>query len=235
MTDSLHSVNIRIPQKEARPLLGLLLTALLLVGFGLLAAAVHGGGIAEFDRAVLLMLRTSETSADPIGPAWLEEVGRDVTSLGSFVFLGFLLAVVAVYLLLVRRRAEAVLLLVCVLGGTLMSTFLKMAFERPRPELPHAARVFTASFPSGHATLSALTFLTVAALLMQATQDTRLKVFFMSVAVFLTVTVGLSRLYLGVHYASDVLAGWCVGSAWAVLCWTVALWLQQREGWRRET
>lgn len=223
-----RSLKNRISREEARPLLRISLGATLLAAFGVVVAAVLGGGTAAFDRAVLLLLRADGNAADPIGPAWLEEVGRDVTALGSFVFLGFLLFAVVGYLTLVRKRGAAVLLLVSVLGGTLMSTLLKMAFERPRPDLPHAARVFTASFPSGHATLSAVTFLTMGALLMRVTDDRRVKTYFMAIAVFLTVVVGLSRLYLGVHYPSDVLAGWCVGSAWAVLCWAGALWLQRR-------
>jgi undecaprenyl-diphosphatase len=115
-----------------------------------------------------------------------------------------------------------------VLGGTAISSLLKMGFDRPRPDIPHAARVFTASFPSGHATLSAVTFLTLGSLLTRVTADRRVKIYFMALAVFLTVLVGVSRVYLGVHFPSDVLAGWCVGAAWAVLCWAGALWSQQR-------
>ena len=130
-------------------------------------------------------------------------------------------------MLLVRKRAHALLMAVAVLGGTVISTLLKLGFDRPRPDIPHAARVFTASFPSGHAMLSAVTFLTLGALLTRVNADRRVKAYFMVLAVFLTIIVGLSRLYLGVHYPSDVLAGWCVGAAWAVLCWSGVLWLQQ--------
>jgi undecaprenyl-diphosphatase len=119
-------------------------------------------------------------------------------------------------------------MVVAVLGGEILSTILKMAFDRPRPDIPHAARVFTASFPSGHAMLSAVTFLTLGALLTRVNADQRVKTYFMALAVFLTVIVGLSRIYLGVHYPTDVLAGWCVGAAWAILCWSGAYWLQQQ-------
>ena len=116
-----------------------------------------------------------------------------------------------------------------VLGGEIIGTVLKIGFHRPRPELvAHSARVFTASFPSAHAILSAVTFLTIGALLTRAHADRRVKIYFMALAVLLTVAVGLSRVYLGVHYPTDVLAGWCVGAAWAALCWVVALWLQVR-------
>ena len=102
-------------------------------------------------------------------------------------------------------------------------------FDRPRPDLTGVARVFTASFPSGHAMLSAVSFLTLGALLAQGSADTRVKAYIAVLAIFLTVAVGTTRVYLGVHHATDVLAGWCVGSAWALLCWTVAEWLRLRE------
>jgi len=202
--------------------------AALLLGFGLLAEEVLKGDPSGFDLAVIMSLRSGGNLADPIGPPWLEELGRDVTALGSFAFLGIVFVASVGYLLLVRMRALALLMAVAVLGGTTISTLLKMGFDRPRPDIPHAARVFTASFPSGHALLSAVTFLTLGALLTRVTSERRIKAYFMVLAVSLTVLVGLSRLYLGVHYPSDVLAGWCVGSAWAVLCWAGALWLQQR-------
>jgi undecaprenyl-diphosphatase len=127
------------------------------------------------------------------------------------------------------KRAAALLVFVAVDGGLLLSTLLKMEFDRPRPDLvAHAVRVYTASFPSGHATLSAVTYLTLGALLTRVVPKRRIKVFFMGLAIFLTLVVGASRVYLGVHWPSDVLAGWCVGAAWASLCWFVALQLQRR-------
>jgi undecaprenyl-diphosphatase len=106
---------------------------------------------------------------------------------------------------------------------------LKIGFGRPRPELvAHSVRVFSASFPSGHAILSAVMFLTIGAVLTRAHADRRVKMYFMGLAVLLTVTVGLSRVYLGVHHPTDVLAGWCLGAAWAALGWITVLWLQAR-------
>jgi undecaprenyl-diphosphatase len=84
-----------------------------------------------------------------------------------------------------------------------------------------AANVFTASFPSGHAALSAITYLTMAALLARMTASRRLRYYLMAVAATLTCLIGVSRIYLGVHYPTDILAGWCIGSAWALLCWAV--------------
>ena len=222
------SVLARLGRDEIGLLIAVFAVASLALGFGLLAEEVMEGDTAGFDRAIIMALRSGGNPADPLGPAWLEEMGRDVTALGSFAFLGFVFLATVGYLLLVRKRALALLMSAAVLGGVALSTALKLGFDRPRPDIPHAARVFTASFPSGHAMLSTITFLTLGAVLTRANADRRVKTYFMAVAVLLTVMVGISRLYLGVHYPSDVLAGWCVGAAWAVLCWTAALWLQRR-------
>jgi len=214
-------------RREVGLIAALFVAAALVLGFGLLADEVVEGDTADFDHAVASAFRSAGDSNDPIGPVWLEEVGRDVTSLGSFAFLGFLSLAVASYLLLIRQVALAALMAVAVLGGMAISSLLKVGFDRPRPDVPHLARVFTASFPSGHAMLSAIVFLTLGALLARVSPDRRVKTYFVGLAVFLTVAVGVSRVYLGVHYASDVLAGWCVGAAWSLLCWTGALWLQR--------
>lgn len=227
------------PPNLARPRIGViwlcaggLLVAGLVLGFGLVAEEVLEGDTTGFDRAIMLALRSPTNPSSPLGPPWLQEAARDVTSLGSVVFLGFVLFAVVGYLLLVKKRALAVLTGGAVLGGQLLGTALKSTFDRPRPDIPHVTRVFTASFPSGHAMLSAITFLTVGALLAHATPDWRVKSYFMALALILTVAVGASRVYLAVHYPTDVLAGWCIGTGWAILCWTIALWVE-RNGWRR--
>lgn len=202
--------------------------AALLLLFGAIAEEVVEGETHRLDRAVLMSFRTAANPADLIGPDWFEEMVRDVTALGSYAFVIIIVTAATGYLLMIRKLGLALLLLAAEAGGMLFSTLLKEMFDRPRPDLEHAARVFTASFPSGHATLSAVTFLTLGALLTRVTDDRKSKLYFMGTAIILTIMVGLSRLYLGVHYPSDILAGWCIGSAWAVLCWGGALWLQRR-------
>lgn len=209
-------------------LTGLAGVAVLVVLFLQLADEVAEGATKAFDNAVLLAFRVPGNPADPIGPAWVEEMARDVTSLGSFAVLGLLVAGVVLYLLLDRRRGTALFVMVCVLGGTAISTVLKMSYDRPRPQLTEVARVFTPSFPSGHSMLSAVTYLTLGALLAEAVAGKRLKGYFIGVAVVLTVLVGISRIYLGVHYPTDVLAGWAMGSGWAAFCLVVASWLRRR-------
>ncbi|MCF1505998.1 phosphatase PAP2 family protein [Afifella sp. H1R] len=219
---------VQLARKEIGPLAALLVAAALILSFSYLAMEVLEGDTAAFDRAFILALRTSGSLADPIGPAWLEEMGRDATALGSYAFLGFVFFSTLGYLILLRKRSAAVLMTVAVLGGAVLSMIFKLGLDRARPDLPHAARVFTASFPSGHTTLSTVTFLTLGALLTRVHAERRFKIYFMTLAVILTISVGLSRLYLGVHYPTDVLAGWSLGAAWAILCWMVALWLQHQ-------
>lgn len=157
----------------------------------------------------------------------MQEAARDVTSLGSNVVLVIMTVAVVGYLFLTRRPGIACLMLIAVLGGLALNSLLKFAFARPRPNLvTPAARVFTTSFPSGHATLSAIAYLTIGALLARAYPALPVSLYFMSLATFLTVLIGLSRIYLGVHYPTDILGGWCIGAAWATACWVLMAWLQ---------
>ena len=213
--------------REFAVLLGLLLAAAALLGFAALAGEVLEGDTHAFDRAVMLALRNPADPSDPIGPRWLEEVARDVTSLGgNAILLAVTLAVIG-FLVLLRRRSAALLVAISVGGGTALSSLLKLGFQRPRPDLvPHAVEVYTASFPSGHAMLSAVTYLTLGALLMRVQPLWRVKLYVLALAVLTTLLVGTSRVYLGVHWPTDVLAGWCVGAGWALLCWLGALRLQ---------
>ncbi len=202
-----------------------LLACLLAAAFGYLADRVAKGDTLAFDQSVLA---ATMTDGHPLGPAWLQEAGRDVTALGSFSVLGLVTVATVGYLLLVRRRGQAWLMAVAVLGGVGLSSVLKLSFDRPRPDIHGAVRVFTSSFPSGHATVSTVTFLTLGAMLANFGTDRRSKIYVMGVACFLTIVVGLSRLYLGLHYVTDVASGWCVGGAWAILCWAAARHLPRR-------
>jgi undecaprenyl-diphosphatase len=231
-----RSLGHRLAARRARPDrrgLGVpaasFLLAVALLGFGWLAAAVPAGGTDGFDRAVMLALRNPADLADPVGPAWLERAARDLTSLGSVTVLALTSLAAVGFLCMVRKRAAALLVLASVGGGMLLSALLKDAFGRARPDLvPHGVEVHTLSFPSGHAMLAAATYLTLGALLARVQPHRRVKAYLLTVAVVLTVLVGVSRVHLGVHWPSDVLAGWCVGAAWALLCWMAARWLQRR-------
>lgn len=181
------------------------------------------------DEQVLLTLRNPDDLSDPAGPKWVEEMGRDVTALGGVSLLTLLSVSVIGYLLLEHKVRIAVFVVIAVGGGILISSFLKTEFDRPRPDLvPHESNVYTKSFPSGHSMLSAVTYLTLAALLAHIQERRRVKYYLMGIAVLVTVAVGVSRVYMGVHWPSDVLAGWAAGAAWALICWLVGHWLQHR-------
>ncbi|WP_334175608.1 phosphatase PAP2 family protein [Pseudoxanthobacter sp.] len=182
----------------------------------------------RFDPALLGALRQPGDPARLIGPGWLAEAARDVTALGSTVVLIMVLAIGVGYLWLSRRRTTALLLIAAVGGGQMLSSALKWLVDRPRPDVvPHLAEVSTASFPSGHSTLSAVAYLTIGALLAQAQRERRVRLFIMAVALLLTVMIGASRVLLGVHWPSDVVAGWALGAFWALACWMAARLMQQ--------
>lgn len=194
--------------------------ALSLLAFGRIAFWMVDGDAALFDEQLILALRAPGNPADPIGPAWLEGFMRDVTGLGGFGILSFLVLSVSGFLASTGSRREAAEIFVVSLSGWLMSHLMKFAFARPRPDLvPHGADVFSSSFPSGHAMVSAVVYLTLGAVLSRATDDLRVKAFVLVLAVVLTVAIGFSRVYLGVHWPTDVLAGWSLGAAWVGLSW----------------
>ena len=219
----------RSARRERGVLIALAVAAAGIWLFAELADDVLEGDTRAFDRTLLLALRDPGDPADALGPAWIGEMMRDVTALGSSLVLTFLTLASAGYLWLQGRGRAALLLLAAILGGFALSHGLKIGFDRPRPDLvAHGARVYTASFPSGHAMQSAITYLTLGALLARMQPKQRLKLYIIALASLLTAAVGFSRVYLGVHWPTDVLAGWAVGSAWALLCWSIALWLQRR-------
>jgi undecaprenyl-diphosphatase len=216
----------------ARELATMLLLAALAGGlwvFAEVAEAVLEGHSRALDEALLLAMRSPADRADPLGPEWVEEIGRDLTALGGMTVLSLLTAAAAGYLWLSQRRLTTWLVLLAVGGGQLLSLALKRGFSRPRPDLvPHEAVVYTASFPSGHAMMSAVTYLTLGALLARIVPQRRMKAFVLGWALLFTGLAGASRVYLGVHWPTDVVAGWALGASWAAACWLVADALERR-------
>ncbi len=219
----------RLGRHELTLLVAVAVSAGLILSFALLAGEVMEGETAAFDRAVLLALRVAGDPETPLGPLWLQNAARDITALGSTAVLSLITAVMLGFLVLTGKRGAALLVLLSVGGGMLISSLLKNQIGRARPDLvPHGDIVFTASFPSGHSLLSAVIYLTLGAMLARVVEGLRLKAYVLVVAITLTLLIGCSRVYLGVHWPTDVLAGWCVGAGWASLFWLVALWLQRR-------
>jgi undecaprenyl-diphosphatase len=229
MLSRLRALVAPVARVERVTLVTLIVAAAALFLFAKLADEVGEGSTRRFDEWLLLSLRTPGNLADPVGPRWFEEMARDVTALGGTAVLALMVLAVAGFLAMTRRSHAAVTVLVSVVGGVIVSQAAKLAFARPRPELvPHGAEIYTASFPSGHAMMAAVVYLTLGALLTRTQSGRRVKAYILTVAVILTVLVGASRVYLGVHWPTDVLAGWALGGTWALACWLVMLWLQAR-------
>lgn len=195
-----------------------------------LADEVSEGETARIDEAVLTMLRTPGQPDDPLGPDWLEEAAVEITALGGYPIITLLSLAVIGYLAISRRGWSALYVAVSVAGGAALSSVLKSFFERPRPDLVEQLDVIhTASFPSGHATAITVMYLTLASLFVRFLPTLREKIYVLAVAVFVAVLVGLTRVYLGVHWPSDVLAGWALGAAWASFTWSIAVILERKD------
>jgi len=215
--------------QEAVVLLAALGIVLSLFVFSKTAGEMLEGDLREFDEGVLRMLRSPDDPHVPIGPTWLVQVAIDVTALGGTTVLALVLMIVVGYLALEHRYDAIGLIVVATAGGGLLSAALKWWFARKRPEIvPHLVNVGSASFPSGHSMLAVVTYLTIGALLARFVARRRTRTYCVGISILLALLVGLSRVYLGVHYPTDVLAGWSAGLAWGLSCWLVARYLQYR-------
>lgn len=200
-------------------------------GFAEVADVVTEGEARAVDRRILLAFRSAGDLGDPIGSEAVEEAVRDLTALGGVLLTTLTTLLVAGYHFLDGRRRTSLFVLATVASGVGVVFALKLGFDRPRPDLvPHAMEALSPSFPSGHAATSAVVYLTLGALGAGALPRRRLKVYAVAVAAAVTLGVGLSRVYLGVHWPTDVLAGWTLGAAWALATWLLARDLRRR-GW----
>jgi undecaprenyl-diphosphatase len=215
--------------RELRLLIGAFLLIAGVWAFAELGDEVLEGDTRAFDERVIHALRRDGAPAVPVGPAWLLAAARDVTSLGGYTIIALVTLAVSGYLLLWRKPGMALLVLAASLGGVGWNLLLKAVFGRARPALvPHLIEVSSASFPSAHAMVAAAVYLSLGFLVARVLDRRRLKGYVLGVAMAAAFAVGASRVYLGVHYPTDVLAGWLAGLIWAFLCGLVALWLQRR-------
>lgn len=208
--------------REVGPIAVLGVIALGLWGFMSLADEVAENETHAFDRAVLTWLRQPSDPSVPVGPDWLLNSMIDITALGGYTVLTLLTLAAAAYRAVLKDYLTALVIVAAIGSGALLTSLLKFGFNRARPDLvEHLTHAASSSFPSGHATQAAIAFLTLGALMARAQPDRRLKSLVLSVAILLTILVGISRVYLGVHWPTDVLGGWCLGAAWAALWWLV--------------
>ena len=213
---------------------GIVVLLLLLIA-SKLASEVVAGETQQFDKQILVALRDPANPSRPIGPAWMLSAALDITALGSATVLTLTVLAVGGFLLLQGMWRTALFVTLASLGGWFLNSALKQLFQRPRPDVvPHLRDVMSLSFPSGHAMTSAVVYLTLGALTMRIAERRLTKFYCMAVAVLATVLVGATRIYLGVHYPTDVIAGWLIGLSWALLCWIVERSLERRAGLKRE-
>jgi undecaprenyl-diphosphatase len=214
--------------------LGLAACVLMFV-FIALAGEIAEGDTQAFDNKILLALRSPDDPSKPIGPAWIEGALEDLTAIGGSTVLVLVVLMVVGFLLLQARYRTALFVAATATSGELLNMLMKDAFSRPRPSIvPHLRTVFSTSFPSGHAMESAIVYLTLGAVLMRVAERPLTKLYIIGISMLLTFLVGVSRVYLGVHYPTDVIGGWIIGFVWAFTCWLIAQRFETRTGIEEE-
>ena len=219
----------------AWPALALFAVSLVLLGVHLADELIEGEGF-SFDTRLLLALRVPGHPQTPIGPSWLLQSAVDISALGGYTLMWLFGVAGLAWLLMLNKRSEAAGIAASLIGSSVIDGWLKHLIARPRPDLvPHLVQVTNASFPSGHAMVSSAVYLTLALMLAEGVEvdGWRGRAARVAVVAFfsaLAVLIGMSRVYLGVHWPSDVLAGWCFGTAWALLVWMGDRWLGRRRG-----
>ena len=220
-----------LARAEIAALGALLVVALSSLTFADLAEDMGEPDGQVFDTRLLHVLRPyADDPSRPWGPWWLKEAASDITSLGGISVLALFATIVIVFLLIQRKWLSSVLLVVGLGGGVILSEGLKAVFERDRPPVIYqATETINASFPSGHALLSAVFYLSLGVMLTRAFPQRRFKAYVLGVGIVITLLIGVTRIYLGAHWASDVFAGWSVGAAWAMALWLVSYAVSRRQ------
>jgi undecaprenyl-diphosphatase len=229
MASVIEKIRAFLTGKEPLVLVVVLMVVGGLWGLVKLTSEVREGETVRFDTAVMKALRRPDDVAKLRGPGWVESAVRDVTALGGVVVLTMVTICVVVFLIMIKRYHMMWVVLVATCGAAIINSSIKVFIGRARPTIvPRLTDVSSESFPSGHSALSAAVYLTLGSLLAQSVPSRPVKYYFIGVALLLAMMVGVSRVALGVHYPSDVLAGWATGLCWALLCWLLARYLQKR-------
>lgn len=232
---------MRIIRREAAFFSLLALCLASWIAFLKFCSEVMEGESRDIDQSIILFVRDHTVPEQLLGKPWFAEMMRDISGLGGIAVLTLLTLTVMTYLALRKHWGQALYVLMAVVTGSLFSNFLKISFDRPRPDIiPHGSHTMLPSFPSGHSLISAITYLTLGAMVAVAHKGRWMRIYLMAVPVILTILIGISRIYLGVHWPSDVLAGWLGGAAWASMVWILykhanrSFWRRLRYGDSRE-
>jgi undecaprenyl-diphosphatase len=196
-------------------------------GFFAITDEVVEGEKLSYDEWILIMMRDGD--GNPLGPSWIQESIKSITALGSTTILVLVLTALSGFLVLQKNYKSAALIFITSCVGVSLVVILKSTLDRPRPDvISHLVKVTSQSYPSGHTTMSAVVYLSLASMLAHIQDRKRIKIYSIGMAILLTFAVGMSRIYLGVHYPSDVLAGWALGLSWASFCWILFRYLDEK-------
>lgn len=188
----------------------------------LLTGLISSPSTQEFDESVIRQMRSQDDPSRPVGPNWMAESMRDWTALGGYSVLLTITILVSVFLALERQNAHVRVIVATVVSGFLLTLILKAIVSRPRPDIvPHHSYVDSPSFPSGHSMMSAIVYLTLGLMLSELASHRHVKVFLVTAAMLISGTVAFSRIFMGVHYPTDVVAGWWAGTSWALISWLI--------------
>lgn len=209
--------HVRLPERgfTVNRTKALIAGTILWAGWATMVYLVLNVKTGAFDDWGLHLYRTHDTLA-PRGGPWIHEAVRDITSLGG-VFLSTLITIGAVIaLLFLRMRREAWLLGATVFFGWMLNNLMKWLVGRPRPEIvPHLTEAGGNSFPSGHSFGSAMIYIGLAIAFASLSRRHSVRYTLIGTAMVLSAMIAWSRVMLGVHFPSDVVAGWLGGAAWA--------------------
>lgn len=206
------------------PIVAILLATAGTWGFIAIADEVSDNDTRSFDLSIL---EAVGGRYDTLSGFW-QEVGRDLTALGGTAAISLMTLGVVIFLGLGGRWKAMLFVIASVVGGLVISLILKEIFDRPRPDVfAHRSHTMTPSFPSGHSANSAVAWLTMAVLLAKLVKSPGMKAYIFGIGLLIPLLVGLSRVFLGVHWPTDVIAGWLIGLSWALVVWGAATWLQR--------
>lgn len=213
----------KVMNADKKVILTIFFVAFALYLFIEFSSEMKEGELTAIDNFILAALRDPNDPGKLIGPVWLLWFMQEISHLGGIYAMSSITAISALLFALKKRFRTLLCFLISISGGTLIMLLLKHFFNRPRPSVvPHLAEFTLGSYPSGHSMVSAIVYLTLGVLLARSTKSLKLRIIYLVTAGLLTFLIGISRCFLGVHYPSDVLAGWCAGVLWAALSYLLA-------------